>query len=399
MTLRLAAVGVSFVLAATSLGSVACSSSQGRSDFTQASAATDPSERETLGFGADAGPMQGCSVADDVDHDGDGLSANGGDCNDCDPRVHPGFFDFPGNGVDEDCSGTPDDGEDQCDTGLTIDSTDALEAAKALGLCKQADPAKGVWGVVEAKFVRPDGKSATVNKDVGLLTSFGTNAPQSGDAMLALSSGYARAPGQPDYVAGPSRGKGVRHSAPAGYPKEFAGCPGVQTGTPQDGIALEVKILVPKNAQSFSYDQNFFTYEFPNFICSQFNDFYVTMMEPQLPNLPDGNIAFDSQNNPISVNNAFLQACRSQNAGGKTFPCPLGQTPLRNTGFDSSLSGPHAATGWLTTTAPVTGGTEITLRFAIWDSGDGQLDSTVLLDNFKWSVDPTSGAVTAPVPK
>ncbi len=397
MHLRLAAVGVSFVLAATV---VACSSSARRSGFDaeQSSASTDPKDQQGFGGGNDGG-MQGCSLNDDVDHDGDGLSAAKGDCNDCDPRVHPAFYDFPGNGVDEDCSGTADDGEDECDGALALDSSDAFDAAKAMGLCKKADPATGAWGVVEAKFVRPDGKSASVNLDVGILKSFGVNAPQAGQSMLSLSSGYARAPGDPGYKAGPSRAKGVRHGAPAGYPKEFAGCPDAETGSPQDGIALEVKILVPKNAQSFSYDQNFFTYEFPNFICSSYNDFYVTLMEPKLPNLPDANIAFDSQNNPISVNNAFLQACKGQNAGGKTFTCPLGQTPLKNTGFDNALTGPHAATGWLTTSAPVTGGTEITLRFAIWDSGDGNLDSTVLLDNFKWSVDPTSGAVTAPVPK
>ena len=69
--------------------------------------------------------------------------------------------------------------------------------------------------------------------------------------------------------------------------------PGVKTGAPHDGIALEVKIKVPSNAKSFSYQQNFFTYEYPTFICSTYNDFFVTMMDPQPANLPDGNIAFD----------------------------------------------------------------------------------------------------------
>jgi hypothetical protein len=393
MNLRLGAVGVSLVLAATV---IACSASTRGSGFQSDQNPTNP-DAGPGGFGGAPSPLQGCSLNDDVDHDGDGLSGKAGDCNDCDPRVHPAFFDFPGNGVDEDCSGTADDGEDQCDDGLPIDPDDPYDAAKAMGLCKKADASKGEWGITEAKFVRPDGKSASVDLDVGILTKFGVNAPQSGSSMLVLSTGYARGPSDPGYQVGTSRTKGTTHGAPPGYPKEFAGCPaGTKSGSPQDGIALQVKVIVPKNAQSFSYDQNFFTYEFPNFICQRFNDFFVTMMDPKLPDLPDGNIAFDSKNNPISVNNAFIQVCKAQQAGGKNFTCPLGQGPLKSTGFDS---GPHGATGWLTTTAPVESGTEITLRFAIWDSGDGNFDSTVLLDNFKWSVDPTSGAVTAPVVK
>jgi hypothetical protein len=51
----------------------------------------------------------------------------------------------------------------------------------------------------------------------------------------------------------------------------------------------------------------------------------------------------------------------------------------------------------LQTNAPVTPGSTIKLRFEIWDSGDEILDSTVLIDNFTFSVEPANGTTTQPV--
>ena len=58
----------------------------------------------------------------------------------------------------------------------------------------------------------------------------------------------------------------------------------------------------------------------------------------------------------------------------------------------------HASTYWLQTKAPVTGGSEILITFSTYDSGDGALDSTTLIDNWEWIANGGSVAVgTDPV--
>ncbi len=62
-----------------------------------------------------------------------------GDCNDCTAQMNPGAYDYPGNGVDEDCDGIPDDEPTGCDK-QTVDIAynDPMAAAKAIGLCRVA---------------------------------------------------------------------------------------------------------------------------------------------------------------------------------------------------------------------------------------------------------------------
>ena len=130
-----------------------------------------------------------------------------------------------------------------------------------------------------------------------------------------------------------------------------------------------------------------------------YNDFFVALLDSKHPSTPnDFNISFDSQNNPVSVNNGLVEVCDpgvgNQNPGGKNFPCGLGTAELSGTGFED-----HAATSWLTTKASVVGGETVRLRFAVWDMGDEVLDSTVLIDNVLWDVNEGGQPVTTPVPK
>jgi hypothetical protein len=367
-----------------------------------------------LGVGGSAGSINPpCDFNDPTgDHDGDGFTVAQGDCNDCSAAMNPGAQDFAGNNVDEDCDGTADNNATACDAALDVASNNALDAAKALGLCKMATGRS--WGLVSAQYVAADGQPLD-NYDPqgvghGLLKSFGPNVhPQEGKSMLALSSGTARQPTDPGYQSVNGHDKLYTTSAPPGYPKESPACPGVITGEPHDSAGLLIKVRSPTNAKSLKFNLDFYTYEWPGFICSPYNDFFVAMMTPVPKGQADGNISFDAKNNLISVNAGFLEVCGCASAGGPPcqttggpFACKLGSAQLLGTGFDdpNDLTGStenSAATGWLATTSPIQQpGADISLLFAVWDSGDGILDSTILLDNFTFDVDGAD-TTTAPV--
>src|SRR5690606_22532604 len=106
------------------------------------------------------------------------------------------------------------------------------------------------------------------------------------------------------YISVGGFSKQYTHAHPMGYPKESPACSGVITGTPYDGVAVELEILVPVNARSFQFDHRFYTYEWPGYICSPFNDFFMALLDPIPVGQTDGNIVLDAQGNPVSVNNA-----------------------------------------------------------------------------------------------
>ena len=365
----------------------------------------------TIITGSGGGTTTGnvCNHPPDVDGDADGWTGAEGDCNDCDPNVNPGAIevvaeDPNADPSDEDCDGTIDNEPTPCDDTLAIDDENPRSAAKAVELCKftVANPGnknQKTWGVLDARWVLPDGTDPTTafinmagfHLGHGMLTGLGPNVHvQGGQRMLGLSSGTARQPTDPGYQNVGGFSKGYTSGSPAGFPKESPACPGTVTGTPNDGTSVELQIRTPTNATGFTFDFNFFTYEWPSYVCSTFNDFFVALLSPIPVGQTDGNISFDKQGNPASVNNAFVEACGCLGgppcqAGGKTFTCALGTGPLVGTGFGADTAGSeHASTGWLNTKAPVKGGETITIRWTVYDSGDGILDSTTLVDNWKW---------------
>ena len=198
---------------------------------------------------------------------------------DCDAMASNGCesdFTTPGTcgSCGNSCGGACVDGAcASCDAPLAMDSNEPLDAAHALGLCGDS--------VVSAKWVRADGTAPPTEpvhaKDYdhghGILPDFGAQVmPREGTRLLALSSGAARRPGDPDFQSPSGYAKDYFSAPPLGFPHPSPACPGVETGPVNDPIALELELKVPDWAYGFAFDFDFYTYEWPAFVCSRYND-------------------------------------------------------------------------------------------------------------------------------
>src|SRR5205823_2665556 len=98
-----------------------------------------------------------------------------------------------------------------------------------------------------------------------------------------------------------------------------------------------------------------------------YNDRFTILLASQAFN---GNVAFDSRSNAVSVNTAFF---------ANTNGADLSGTGMENIG---------AAIGWQTVQSPVIPGETITLKLSIFDGYDGTNDSVAVIDAFDWTTNP-----------
>lgn len=341
------------------------------------------------------------------DFDADGTPFPG-DCNDDEPLVGPNAVEVVGDaglGVDENCNGQVDEPATACDSaGGTMPS----DFAKAIGICSF---------VTGSSF--PSGNAA--QREVR--TKFGESwTPKEGARLAVISSGVTKDNNDPGFT-GYRPQPGTRHRTAATHPFYTAPrCGNPTEPQAEDLMELTLTLKVPQNANSFSFSFNFFSAEYPEFVCTDYNDRFLALLDStaldptQLPGqckTLNGrnvcNISFDSNRQPISINNGFFDVCDSAagNNGGGAFNnvCTKSSSLLAKTSFDQVVTEPTpgggagptrkagGATGWLTTQAPVKPGETITLRFLIFDEGDDVYDSLALIDNFQWQ----ATSITAPV--
>jgi len=318
------------------------------------------------------------------DDDGDGYTPLEGDCDDDDPNVNPDAIEvivdapYADGGlpdpVDEDCDGTIDNPPGPCDEGIALEDVDPLNGARVIELCKTASLDGTDWGVVGAAYVRANGDAITNTSwpQIGVQTNFGTHvAPTNGYNLLVLSSGHARTPGQPESCDSQSCNEVGPGAAPPGFPQDVPGCEGGMNIN--DDVGFELALRAPSNAVGFRFKLRFYSFEYPEWVCTTFNDQLIALVDPEPDGSINGNVSFDSAGYPVSVNTLFITTCAD---------CPDGTEDLEETGFD--IWGDSGATSWIQTTVPIGGGDEFTIRFAIWDTGDAVVDSTALIDGFEW---------------
>jgi|GEM_PF-2905703 len=230
------------------------------------------------------------------------------------------------------------DSEPPVSTAITTAAT-ARELASAMGISDQ--------DIVVAEY--------TMNQDP-LARAVGSGTigyfPTHGDTAAILSTGYAG-------------GLEVASRTP-NWTTNLEGSP--------DTVQLHLKLKVPAGKTCMGFDFAFYSEEFPEWVNSRYNDFFVaekgktdiqTSYDPETFNpiiTSTYNFAFDSKKSVVTVNSAF-------GISGNTGTFFDGVTPL------------------LRAQTTVTAGQDVDLYFTIGDVGDSNVDSAVVLDNFAWSSD------------
>lgn len=130
-----------------------------------------------------------------------------------------------------------------------------------------------------------------------------------------------------------------------------------------DYAELRVGLTVPDATFGLAFDFAFMSVEWPDFKGAGFNDMFIAWVESERWT---GNVSFDAEGNPITVNASFLDYQASEELEG------------------FAMAG-HGATRWLTTNFGVVPGESIILVLAVLDLSDGSYDTAVLIDHFRWT--------------
>ena len=177
-----------------------------------------------------------------------------------------------------------------CDSGLPSNSSDAMQYAAAMDLCQTTTEQGTAPGVISAQLTLSSGVGTPAAASRAIRGMFGANnTPRAGAAMVVLSTGAAAATGQinPSFVSfQPGFDTGTSSTAPAdwlaangGTFPVVPGCPVASSATAYNPVMLTLRIRVPSNAHSFRLSARFFAADYPEYVCSPYNDVFVALLD------------------------------------------------------------------------------------------------------------------------
>lgn len=319
--------------------------------------------------------------------------------------------------TDNDCDKTVDELPVTCDDPQKLSSATAAHYPKAMEIC-DTDLKCGIEKNCPGDMTCDNGVCSRVvavsfdqhaNQDArAIMAAFARNGsikPKRGKALAVLSTGIA------DYD--PNNNTTCPQDGKDFYLKNGKDPdPQAKDKDAYDMVALSMEVVVPTNARSLSFDFHFFTTEYPEYLDDIYNDTFWVQMEHAGDSAKGispftGNISFDKNGTPIRLNGAFFSICDPFPSKPKTNQmCTSPASTLTGTGYakgecQRGYAGNFTvanggSTGWLTTTAPVPPGKKVKLTFSIFDKGDGILDSAVVMDNFRWNLNPAAKPITGP---
>jgi hypothetical protein len=322
-------------------------------------------------------------------------------------------------GVDtDDGTGSSSSGGEESSTGEPTDSGGKMEICEApgdlmpcdgdtdnlfnaMGLGCEGGPNTSI-PIINPVFAPTDATSWRIITQYGThideMDGLPTWRPREGESMVIISTGQLPEPDadgilieldnnpdsndNPDNAMLPAPMSPLPGSAGGAGGTPFVNCDGVGDcsdslidqwnlggGDANDLLWFQFETVVPGGTYGYSFDFAYFSEEFPEYVDDIFNDMFVAWSNSESYT---GNLCFVNDE-PCTVTALWP----TQH--------PVGDPVMEGTQFDGDFDfDAGEATGWFQANGTAVPGELLQVTFAIFDMGDTVLDTTVLLDNFRW---------------
>lgn len=303
------------------------------------------------------------------------------------------------SGADSSGSGGASTGDEVCEAPAEIVPCDAPEdepsPLQAIGLGCEGGPESAVE-LLGSTFASVDGDAWRVARRLGTHdepSGAPTWGPTHGEQLLMITTGWVApvdeagavvmdvldqdANDNPDdkplpapMTATPGSGggpfvdcDGVGDCSDSLWNQWFAG-----GSAAMDLLWFQLRTIVPGGTHGYRIDFAYFSEEFPESVGTSFNDMFVVWSSSETY---VGNLCFVGEQ-PCTVSALW------------PVQYPESSPELEGTGFLAHEFDEGGGTGWFEIKGSAAPHEELELTFALFDMGDEELDTLVLLDGFRW---------------